>query len=664
MWKIEDPPKVPVEEKESIITITTSTSSKAPAPQPVGRVGYLGMSPGFVTDVVRMKIVRSMHKGNFDVTTISEHPQTEGHMCTDFSSARGWNTILEGFFDILCLDYSWMQRDYFYTNYGGKRWYFDPSVPGNKGFIERFFEWNGKVILIPLDERGDVWNEFCRYQHLNNFDYQLLMHESCPLVQATRKAEYTKQWQAVPAEFRCKTDRNQRRYLRSASVKLPQQQGQRVGQPQQYQRQQQQAVKQEQPAGGEDKDKDKDKDKDSKDADLAAQATHIAFLHKSHGMEALRKYINHGKARIRELGRTYIDPTGHTAKIVTAPKLHVLSTQQWVQCDRCSKWRGIPGTVNMEALPEEWDCTLNEWDAERDSCSVPEMVELAQSPPQPQLQPEAQVESSELDDPSPPLVPVLPPSLLDGAVSNIEVESEGIEGPTEGAIISAKGEERGEVVVVVLEENGSSVAIKKEAAPPPELVVYTSDADAEYDDEEDVEGRFEDAIVIPSNFPAPVPPPEPPSLSTSSPRLPKRLPGDGGPSGSGSARKKMKGDGVTPPVVPLVQVTMEQLPPEGTLITESWVQCENRSCHKWHQVGESVMSAVQDKKVTCPLLGLECAVKTAPPVKKTREEQMNILLETWAECAFDNTFMQCIKGGCGRLAYKRDVMKGKACSCV
>ena len=189
------------------------------------RVAILGMSPGFKTDVVRMKSYRELHEDDYEVVTISEHPSVEGHLCADFSSARGWNTILEGFFSILYLDYSWIQRDYFYTNYGGKRWFYDQSVPGNTGFIERFFEWNGLVIILPLDERGDVWKEFCHYQHLNKFDYQLFSHEVSPLVQASRFAENVwlpdeNKWQwlkEVPKEFQCKTDRNQRRYLRATN---------------------------------------------------------------------------------------------------------------------------------------------------------------------------------------------------------------------------------------------------------------------------------------------------------------------------------------------------------------------------------------------------------------------------------------------------------------
>jgi hypothetical protein len=45
---------------------------------------------------------------------------------------------------------------------------------------------------------------------------------------------------------------------------------------------------------------------------------------------------------------------------------------KWVQCNKCSKWRSLPGEVNTDALPNEWYCENNAWDAARNSCSAPE----------------------------------------------------------------------------------------------------------------------------------------------------------------------------------------------------------------------------------------------------------------------------------------------------
>lgn len=534
----------------------------------LGRVGYLGMSPAFVTDNVRMESVKEMHEGVFEVVTISEHPEVAGHLCADFSSARGWNTILGGFFDILCLDYSWIQRDYFYTNYGGKRWFFDPSVPNNKGFVKRFFEWNGRVIVLPLDERGDVWHEFCKYQNLNHFDYQLLQHEACPLVQATRKAEYTKQWAVVPSEFKCKTDRNQRRYLRASPSSSCANNS---------------SIRER--GGG----KSEEEDREDKDK-LAASATHIAFLNPTGGSDYLDKYVNHSKSKFRRMAHKYFNPIGVAAK----PKINsnskssplvpppgVITAVQWVQCDKCRKWRSIPNHVDMESLPESWYCGMNQWDATHNDCRQAE-------------------EGTERGD-----VPV--------------------------AAVQTSNENMGETLGGVEEEKMVDVL--------------------EQEVEDGEEWMQEDLLIcIPRNYPpAVVDDSREGTLGGfrhSSPR-PKRP--TAGSSGSSTKKKSKFKEGV----LPLVTVAMQQLPPAGEVMMESWVQCEDRDCRKWHQVSDSVLAAVKDKKVTCGLMALECTKKAK------KEEKKDDPPAKWTACAFDTSYMQCV--GCGRLSYRRDVLKGKAC---
>ena len=44
----------------------------------------------------------------------------------------------------------------------------------------------------------------------------------------------------------------------------------------------------------------------------------------------------------------------------------------WVQCDRCHKWRHLPGTVNLDSLPEHWFCELNIYDPKRNNCEAEE----------------------------------------------------------------------------------------------------------------------------------------------------------------------------------------------------------------------------------------------------------------------------------------------------
>ncbi|KAL7554521.1 hypothetical protein ACHAWF_017978, partial [Thalassiosira exigua] len=46
----------------------------------------------------------------------------------------------------------------------------------------------------------------------------------------------------------------------------------------------------------------------------------------------------------------------------------------WVQCDRCHKWRHLPGTIDLDSLPEHWFCELNTYDPQRDNCEAPEQT--------------------------------------------------------------------------------------------------------------------------------------------------------------------------------------------------------------------------------------------------------------------------------------------------
>jgi hypothetical protein len=47
----------------------------------------------------------------------------------------------------------------------------------------------------------------------------------------------------------------------------------------------------------------------------------------------------------------------------------------WACCDRCSKWRKLPLTVDSSTLPEQWFCEMNIWDTEHNTCEAEEEVE-------------------------------------------------------------------------------------------------------------------------------------------------------------------------------------------------------------------------------------------------------------------------------------------------
>ena len=79
-------------------------------------------------------------------------------------------------------------------------------------------------------------------------------------------------------------------------------------------------------------------------------------------------------ARGQHIGiNTELEMQAQITSTAKAKKAGTLQAQ-WVQCDKCSKWRSIPGSVDMDSLPEKWFCSLNQWDALRDKCTVEEEV--------------------------------------------------------------------------------------------------------------------------------------------------------------------------------------------------------------------------------------------------------------------------------------------------
>ena len=53
---------------------------------------------------------------------------------------------------------------------------------------------------------------------------------------------------------------------------------------------------------------------------------------------------------------------------------HSLKQPEWVQCDRCSKWRVIPSNL-IDSLPKQWYCEDNIHDPKRASCDAPEQTQ-------------------------------------------------------------------------------------------------------------------------------------------------------------------------------------------------------------------------------------------------------------------------------------------------
>ncbi|XP_019440848.1 PREDICTED: uncharacterized protein LOC109345981 isoform X1 [Lupinus angustifolius] len=65
----------------------------------------------------------------------------------------------------------------------------------------------------------------------------------------------------------------------------------------------------------------------------------------------------------------------------------VVIEENWVQCDRCHKWRLLPVGTNPDNLPEKWLCSMLNWLSDMNRCSFSEdettkaLIALYQGPP-------------------------------------------------------------------------------------------------------------------------------------------------------------------------------------------------------------------------------------------------------------------------------------------
>ena len=49
-----------------------------------------------------------------------------------------------------------------------------------------------------------------------------------------------------------------------------------------------------------------------------------------------------------------------------------VDNQEWVQCEKCNKWRKLAPHVSADDLPDIWTCSLNTWNPASSSCDAPE----------------------------------------------------------------------------------------------------------------------------------------------------------------------------------------------------------------------------------------------------------------------------------------------------
>eukprot|EP01138_Halocafeteria_seosinensis_P004471 gb/GECG01004574.1/.p1 GENE.gb/GECG01004574.1/~~gb/GECG01004574.1/.p1 ORF type:complete len:774 (+),score=122.92 gb/GECG01004574.1/:1-2322(+) len=55
-----------------------------------------------------------------------------------------------------------------------------------------------------------------------------------------------------------------------------------------------------------------------------------------------------------------------------ALQVPVVENMNWIECTKCGKWRLLEKEVNLDDLPEDWECSMNP-DKNANNCSAPEM---------------------------------------------------------------------------------------------------------------------------------------------------------------------------------------------------------------------------------------------------------------------------------------------------
>ena len=63
-----------------------------------------------------------------------------------------------------------------------------------------------------------------------------------------------------------------------------------------------------------------------------------------------------------------VDPT--TPRAEDRSVTPAVTSDQWVQCDKCSKWRRVPFDVDVDQLPKVWYCHMNTWAVQYAKCGV------------------------------------------------------------------------------------------------------------------------------------------------------------------------------------------------------------------------------------------------------------------------------------------------------
>ena len=77
----------------------------------------------------------------------------------------------------------------------------------------------------------------------------------------------------------------------------------------------------------------------------------------------------------RNASRQSTGGSGVSTSTTGTAKAAVQEEMEWVQCEKCEKWRKLPPNLSAADLPDKWFCAMNTWDKSSASCHVEENLD-------------------------------------------------------------------------------------------------------------------------------------------------------------------------------------------------------------------------------------------------------------------------------------------------
>lgn len=91
------------------------------------------------------------------------------------------------------------------------------------------------------------------------------------------------------------------------------------------------------------------------------------------GSGAVKSSVQSAKAQsTRNTAASSQQQANDSAKAENNSQQQQSGEKNWVQCNRCEKWRSLPLSIDPSSLPDVWTCDLNRYDPDRMFCDAPE----------------------------------------------------------------------------------------------------------------------------------------------------------------------------------------------------------------------------------------------------------------------------------------------------